>query len=43
MNTPHLLEMVTAMTNQTIMIVPLMVETAVDLVLTQNIVRNVNV
>ena len=43
MNTPHLLEMVTAMMRPIMLIVPLMVVIVVALVYSQNIVQNVNV
>ena len=43
MNTPHLLEMVTAMMRSIMLIVPLMVVIVVALVYSQNIVQNVNV
>ena len=43
MNTPHLLEMVTAMMRSIMLIVPLMVVIVVALVYSQNIVLNVNV
>ena len=43
MNTPHLLEMVTARMRSIILIVPLMGVIVVALVYSQNIVLNVNV